>query len=79
MSARDDRWILGYDPLPAVRVVKDGDLKLPRRRWQRVLRERFTPSPNTRDAIATVIGLWPLVLILGVAMALLIAAGYQQP
>lgn len=79
MSARDDRWILGQDPLPAVRVLKDGEVALPRRRWQEVMRERMRPSDSTRDAIATVVGLWPLVLILGVMMALLWAAGYQQP
>lgn len=79
MSARDDRWILGQDPLPAVRVVKDGEVALPRRRWQELVRSRMTPSDATRDAIATVIGLWPLILILGVAVALLWSAGYQRP
>jgi hypothetical protein len=79
MSARDDRWILGQDPLPAVRVVKDGEIALPRRRWQELVRARMTPSDATRDAIATVIGLWPLILILGVTVALLWSAGYQQP
>lgn len=36
-------------------------------------------QPRARDALAAVAGLWPLVLIMALTIALLWTAGYQEP
>ncbi len=71
----------GGAPLPHARVVKDGRNPIPRvvvvDQQVRDAYERV--QPRLRAALAAVVGLWPLVLIMVVTLALLWSAGYQDP
>lgn len=43
----------------------------------RALAEMARPGPRAQAAIALVLGLWPLILVTGVAVALVWSAGFR--
>lgn len=70
----------GGAPLPNARVVKDGTNPLPRVVVDQQVRDAFERvQPRVRAALVAVVGLWPLVLIMALTVALLWSAGYQDP
>ena len=66
--------------VPNARVVRDGIRPMPRLVIGPGLRDRLEKlQPQARDALATVIGLWPLLVTLGFGAIMLWAAGTPEP
>jgi len=66
--------------LPYARVVKDGSKPLPRVVVDQEVRDALGRlRPRAREAMAVVVGLWPLILVVGLAVALLWSAGLREP
>ncbi len=66
-------------PIPRARVVRQGALHAPQPSMRDRMVNFVTPTMRTREALAIVVGLWPLVLSLGLMVALLWSAGFSQP
>lgn len=64
--------------VPAARVIREGSRRAPRPTLRDGLREWFTLSDAGRDRLALIAGLWPLLLVAGMAVALLWSAGYHS-
>lgn len=66
-------------PIPRARVVRQGELRVPQPSVRDRMVDFVTPTIRTREALAVIVGLWPLVLSVGLMVALLWSAGYSQP
>lgn len=60
-------------------MVKQGARRLPQSTIREDVRAMVTPSEQTKVALTTIIGLWPLLVVMGLMIGLLWSAGYQQP
>ncbi len=66
-----------WGDLPEARVHRDGHRPVPRL-IGRALAEMARPGPRAQAAIAVILGLWPLILVTGVAVALVWSAGFRD-
>ena len=73
MSATHDPW-----GLPEARVLRDGPRPVPRRRLGRMMRDFMMPGPRGQIVAAYLVGLWPLILVTGLALVLLWTAGLKD-
>ncbi len=64
-----------WGELPEARVHRDGPRPVPR--VGRALAELARPGPRAQTAIALMLGLWPLILVTMVAVALVWSAGFK--
>ena len=65
-----------WGDLPEARVHRDGPRPVPHQ-IGRALAEMARPGPRAQAAIALVLGLWPLILVTMVAVALVWSAGFR--
>lgn len=64
--------------VPSARVVKEGTRRVPQPTVRNGVRAFFTLTEAGRERLALVIGLWPLLLVGGMTVALLWTAGYHS-
>jgi len=73
MSATENPW-----GLPEARVLRHGDRRPPGTGVGRELRDLVRPGPRAQVVLGHVFGLWPLIAVVAVAIALLWSAAVSN-